>query len=300
MTVSVCNITIDQHGQELETHGTPAFPIACYDEDIFVNPVPWHWHEDLEAVVVTEGSLLLGCGSEQYVVHAGEGFFINSGVLHGCWAYQSSNCMIHSIVFHPKLVGGAPDSIFFQKYLHPLMENRISGSLLLSSNIPWQAEIVDYIEKTWQAVNQESAGYEFDVWHHLSKIILLLHNNLPSSNITAHPKAQRDMQRIKGMMQFIHEYYSEKITVAEIAQSVSISESECLRCFRNTVQLTPNQYLRQYRIQQAAKLLASTEEKISAIANTCGFDDLSFFAKTFRELTGVSPSQYRNRSKLSV
>lgn len=297
MPLSICNITLDAHGQELEKHGTSAFPIACYDDHISVNPVPWHWHEDLEAIIVTEGSLLLGCGSEQYVVHTGEGFFINTGVLHGCWAYQSSDCRIHSIVFHPRLVGGTQDSIFFQKYLQPLMENRISGSLFLSPQIPWQAAIIDHIDSAWQSVNYEPPGYEFDVWNHLSGIILHLHNNLPIANSKGSQKSQKNAHRIKGMLQFIHTHYPTKITVTEIAQSVSISESECLRCFRNTVQMTPNQYLRQYRIRQAANLLASTEEKVSAIAHACGFEDLSFFAKTFREIKGISPSDYRNRSK---
>ena len=297
MPISACNITLDAHGQELEKHGTSAFPIACYDDDIAVNPVPWHWHEDLEAIVVTEGSLLLGCGSEQYAVHAGEGFFINTGVLHGCWPGRSSSCRIHSIVFHPRLVGGAGDSIFFQKYLDPFMERRIAGSLFLSPEIPWQAAILDHIESAWHCVNYEPPGYEFDVWNHLSQIILHLHINLPVGSRADNQKQLRNAQRIKGMLQFIHERYAERITVTEIAQSVSISESECLRCFRNTVQLTPNQYLRQYRVRQAAKLLTSTEEKISAVAHACGFDDLSFFAKTFRELKGVSPSDYRDRYK---
>lgn len=297
MPISICNITLDAHGQELEKHGTSAFPIACYDDDISINPVPWHWHEDLEAIIVTEGTLLLGCGSEQYIVRAGEGFFINSGVLHGCWAYRSSCCRIHSIVFHPRLVGGTQDSIFFRKYLHPLLENRICGSLFLSPQAPWQAAILEHIESAWKFVNYEPPGYEFDVWNHLSGIILHLHNNLPVGSREDNQKSQRNAQRIKGMLQFIHGHYPEKITVSEIAQSVSISESECLRCFRNTVQLTPNQYLRQYRIQQAANLLASTEEKISAIAHACGFDDLSFFAKTFRDLNGISPSNYRSRYK---
>ena len=115
MPISTCNIIIDKHGQEVATHGSIAFPIACYDDDININPVPWHWHEELEAVFVTEGALLLGCGNEQYVVHAGEGFFINTGIPHGCSAYQSESCRIHSIVFHPKLVGGAQDSVFFSK-----------------------------------------------------------------------------------------------------------------------------------------------------------------------------------------
>lgn len=297
MPISTCNIIIDKHGQEVTTHGSAAFPIACYNDDISINPVPWHWHEELEAVIVKEGSLLLGCGNEQYVVHAGEGFFINTGVLHGCWTYESTSCRIHSIVFHSRLVGGAQESVFFQKYLHPLMENRIAGSLLLSPQSPWQAEIISHIESAWQCVHEEPMGYEFDVWNHLSQIILLLHSNLPVDTEKANQKSQKDAQRIKGMLQFIHGHYSDKLTVAEIAGSVSISESECLRCFRATVQLTPNQYLRQYRIQQAANLLISTEEKISTIAHACGFEDLSFFAKSFREKTGTSPSQYREQCK---
>lgn len=297
MPVSACNITIDQHGREVARHGSPAFPIACYQDDLSISQISWHWHEELEAIIVSEGTLLLGCGSEQYIVHGGEAFFINSGVLHGCWAYQSSRCRIYSIVFHPRLVGGAQDSIFFQKYLHPIMENRICGSLLLSPQIPWQAAVIDHIDSAWRSVNYQPPGYEFDVWNHLSAMILQLHNNLPAGSREENQKSQRNAQRIKGMLQFIHDHYAGKISVAEIAQSVSISESECLRCFRNTVQLTPNQYLRQYRIRQAANLLVSTEEKISAIAHACGFDDLSFFAKTFRELKGVSPSDYRSRCK---
>ena len=297
MPLSICNITLDAHGQELERHGTSAFPIACYDDDIAAAPVPWHWHEDLEAIVVTEGSLLLGCGGEQYILHTGEGFFINTGVLHGCWDARSSRCRLHSIVFHPRLVGGTPDSVYFQKYLQPLMEKRISGNLFLSPETPWQAAIIDHIQATWESVNYEPPGYEFDARHHLSKIIRLLHDNLPAADREHDQKSQRDALRIKGMLQFIHDHYPEKITVSEIAQSVSVSESECLRCFRSTVQLPPNQYLRQYRIRQAENLLASTEEKISAVAHACGFDDLSFFAKTFRDLKGVSPSDYRNRCK---
>ena len=297
MPISTCNITVDCHGQELVKHGAPNFPIACYHDDLSINQVPWHWHEELEAVVVTEGALLLGCGSEQYAVHAGEGFFVNSGIIHGCWNYQSSHCRIHSIVFHPRLVGGTPDSVYFQKYIFPLMDNRISGSLFLSPKLPWQAEILRHIESAWQSISQEPYGYEFEVWHHLSKIILLLHSNIPAGVTNSNLKSLRDAQRIKVMLQFIHEHYPERITVTEIANSASISESECLRCFRSTVRLTPIQYLRQYRIQQAANLLISTQEKVSSIAHSCGFEDLSFFAKTFRELKGIAPSQYRNHNK---
>ena len=55
----------------------------------------------------------------------------------------------------------------------------------------------------------------------------------------------------------------------------------------------PIQYLKLYRVQRAAELLASTDRKIQDIAGACGFQDMSYFTKTFRELKGVTPGEYR-------
>ena len=74
-----------------------------------------------------------------------------------------------------------------------------------------------------------------------------------------------------------------------------ISVSEALRCFHNTIGLTPIQYLKNYRIQQAAAQLQNTDRKISEIGNACGFQEMSYFAKAFREIMGVTPSRYRKK-----
>jgi len=293
MALKECNTTVDENGRELIDHGTTAFPIACYHDDFRASDVPWHWHEEWEAVFITEGTCLVAAGNQKEQLKAGEGFFIHSGVLHGCWDLESSGCRFHSIVFHPRLVGGSLDSIFHQQFVQPLLEHSQPEMILLDPNIFWQKQALEAIERAWQCYAQEASGFPFEVRNALSRLVYLLCSHLSPSVPTLSSKQLRDAQRIKTMLSFIHSNYSDELDTATIASNASIGESECLRCFRATIGTTPIQYLKRYRIQQAAKLLAETGEKISDVAVRCGFQDMSYFTKAFREQLGCTPTQYR-------
>ena len=99
------------------------------------------------------------------------------------------------------------------------------------------------------------------------------------------------------MLQYIQSNYAEDLSTENIARSAAISGSECLRCFRTMVGTTPIQYVKQLRIQKAAELLASTDRKIADIGALCGFQEMSYFAKTFRTLKGCTPREYRTRKQ---
>lgn len=115
----------------------------------------------------------------------------------------------------------------------------------------------------------------------------------PVVNRKSFGKAQRDNARIKEMLTFIQANYSREITIEEIASACAVSTSECIRCFRATINTTPIAYLKSYRLQQAALKLQLTTDKISAIAESCGFQEMSYFAKSFKEVYGSTPSAYR-------
>ena len=66
MALSLCRTTVDDSARELMEHGTAAFPIACYHDDLQAEPVPWHWHEELEVLVVSEGMILATAGGEKF------------------------------------------------------------------------------------------------------------------------------------------------------------------------------------------------------------------------------------------
>ena len=297
MAIAMCNTTVDGSNRELLEHGTVAFPIACYHDDLRVGAVPWHWHGELEAVVIEKGSCTVAAGKEKYVVREGEGFFVNSGILHGCWDREDSGCRFHSLVFHPRLVGGGLDSVLFQNYVEPLIQNHGMESLHLKPEISWQKAALEAIDAAWYACEQEPEGYEFLVRGHLSRLVFQLWKHLPGEEGTQGVKLRRDGERIKRMLQFIHDHLEEELNTAAIAASTSISESECLRCFRNTIGTTPIQYLRQYRIRKAVQLLRNTQMAVADICAQCGFQNVSYFTKTFREMMGCAPGEFRRKQR---
>lgn len=293
MALAECSTTVDQTGREMVEHGTTEFPIACYHDDFRATDVPWHWHQEWEAVLITEGSCMVAAGNRKVTLHAGEGFFINSGILHGCWDLESTGCRFHSLVFHPRLVGGSLDSIFYHDFVRPLTEASAFKFLPLYPFEPWQKAALDALENAWQACAQELPGYPFRVRNFLSEFVYLLCSHLPSTQRSPSQKSLRDAERIKTMLSRIHAQYSSALTIRDIAASASISESECLRCFHSAIGTSPIRYLKQYRIQQAARMLLQTDAKVSEIAEQCGFQDMSYFTRAFREQMGTVPSEYR-------
>ncbi len=298
MALSICNTVTDRHGREINHHGTAAFPIGCYFDHMPVEPVPWHWHDEVEAVIVWEGSCSFSVGAEKYHLKKGDGIFIHPGFLHAARETDHTDCFLHSICFHPRLVGGSLDSVFWQDYLIPLFSGPSCGCVSLAPDVDWQKEALNAIEAAWQLCSREGDGYEFLVRHALSKLICIMAGHCAFAQNVLSEKALRNAERIKIMLQYIHRHYSEEINTCQIAAIALISESECLRCFHDTIGTTPIQYLRQYRIRQACGLLASTPLKITDIGTQCGFQDISYFAKTFRGIVGCTPSQYRkNKAK---
>ena len=139
MALSACNTETDSAGRELTVHGTAAFPIACYHDDLEAAPVPWHWHEELELLIASEGGVLAAAAGEKYTLAEGDGLFINAGVLHADWPLAVGRCRLHSVVFHPRLVGGSPDSVFWQKYLTPAAPAPCCAAAWIGSGKPWAA-----------------------------------------------------------------------------------------------------------------------------------------------------------------
>ncbi len=299
MEATECSAVVDQSGRELQQHGSMEFPIACYSDDLTREEVPWHWHDELELAVVTEGSIEFKAETESIRMRKGDGCFINSGCLHAAFnaadqaaVRDGAACHLHSIVFHPRLVGGTDNSVFWETYIHPLMDNQSMKSLYLNHETTWQHEIISLTESAWRNCTDEPAGYEFSVRDDLSRIVFLLTLN-DRGEKRASAKELRDMNRMKRMLAYIEENVSTELDIRRIAECAALSESECLRCFHMTIGTTPIQYLKNYRIRKAAELLRTTDQKIVDIAVECGFQDMSYFAKTFRLMKGCTPTEYR-------
>lgn len=284
----------DERGREDLGHVAGGFPAGCYFDDLSHKTIPWHWHGEMEAGIVAEGRIRFRTPGQDLSLSKGDGFFVNSEVLHEMHREEEGPCEVHILAFQPELAG-AKGSIFWDKYIFPVLGNPQLEGMGLDRDL--RKPVRDLIEDAWLACVKEEEGFEIRVREDLTRLLLLLGGKYPASagkEKGGRERSRRYNERMKQMLTFIREHYGEPLTAEQIAASASVSPSECLRCFRNVLGTTPISYLRDYRLQTAAKLLAGTSRKISDIADQCGFSEMSYFAKSFREMYHCTPSAYQN------
>jgi len=269
-------------------HGQAAFPAAIYQDDMKKTEVSWHWHEELEIGWITEGAVVVCAGSVQKVLKEGEGFFINSGLLHSMKNIQKeSPAELCSIVFHPSIVSGAAGSIYDQRYVQPVLQN---VGLRYAFWTREDEKILLPIQRAWKIIRDEEENYPIYARGDLSLVLAELAKQTGKAYQTVDRK---QCDRVQQMLDVIHSRYEETLSLEEIASEASVSVSEALRCFHRIIGMTPGRYLKKYRLAKAAQLLKETDLPVAEVGSRCGFQDGSYFSRSFREIYGRTPAGYR-------
>lgn len=263
------------------------YPYVFHHVDLRTTPIPWHWHEALEFCYIQQGSVKVSTAGQTQVFEKGQGFFINSNVLTAMT--EETDCVIDSHLFHPVFLGGHFKSVFETKYLDPVTQNRSLDLLPLRGETAAQKQLLQKLRQLSGLQQQEDV--EFQTRNLLSEIWLLLLEELQNTRLQS--AAPKNQDRILTMLAFIQENHQDKLTLQDIANAGAVSTRECLRCFQASIGQSPVDYLLEYRVQVAAKLLESTDLPISEIAMQTGWGSSSYFTKIFHRLQGKTPNSYR-------
>lgn len=112
--------------------------------------------------------------------------------------------------------------------------------------------------------------------------------------------SQYDEERVRVALEYIQENYSEDISLKDIAMSINISKSECCRSFKRVLNITPFEYLMEYRVLKSTQYLCNSNDSIANIALNVGFNGISYYGKVFKKYMNCTPSQYRRNNKKIV
>ncbi len=298
MALSYSVDKIDSTGKELLTYGTPDFPIAFFDDDLTRVRVPWHWHNELELIIITEGTVHVQIANSEFVLKKGEGYFANTGILHAADLLSKKGHQ-HAMVFDPGVLARQGDLVWSSN-VAPILGNHELSFIRLTQDIPWQKNILQFAEDAWFAGAHESREYPITVRYALSKAFCIMteHRDLLISESIYTDKAKRDELRIKKALTFIENNYATTLTIEQIAESAGISVSSCLRLFKSVLHTTPVQYLIRYRLQMAAEALSQQTVRsgsISDIAYACGFSDAVYFNRCFRKEYHCTPTEFMTK-----
>lgn len=179
-----------------------------------------------------------------------------------------------------------------QRYVRPLLDCCRLPAIHLKSDDQWQRSAIQSILDAFAAFEAGAYGYELLVREKLSHLwLLLVQSN--ADLLKESSSASVDALRMKDMLAFIHQNYTNTITLTDISNAAAISERECLRCFKRAIGRTPMKYLLYHRISVSADLLRSTSLSITEICRQCGFESPSYFSMMFRKLMEKTPKEYR-------
>jgi AraC-like DNA-binding protein len=188
------------------------------------------------------------------------------------------------------------------KYLAPILSSPSMRIVELLGQDNWHETLLDITKQVITANQEKKYGYELETKALLCHLWNVLLERIVPENVNKvrQTNVSLDETRVKEAILYIEAHYHEHITLDELAASIHISKSECCRCFKRTLQVTPFEYLMKYRIFRATNILQNDEPEgtsISALAFNVGFNNVSYFNKLFKQYMNCTPSEYKRKVK---
>lgn len=280
------------------------YPVSVIYTDLSLGEISvsaWQWHEDIKVIILNNGTVQINSDDQSVRLLPGQAIFIGRNVMHSIQQFGSDACSFYSITFHPDFVLGDKHSHIYNDYIELLDSNRLKF-MIFDETVSWHSELLDFLNDAIAANLLKPTGYELSTRGYLclfwSSLVNHIQNDEDTEDLSDIP-ASLDEQRVKSAMSYIRIHHAEKITLDDIALHIHVSKSECCRCFKRSVGMTPFEYLMKYRIFEATNLMKDplhASDSIADIALSVGFNNLSYFSKLFGKYMNCTPRQYKNNT----
>ncbi len=196
---------------------------------------------------------------KQFSLGQGTGIFINSKILHRY--FSEGHAIVPNFVLKPTFLAPA-DSLIYKKYIAPIQACKVDCIVFCSREIKWQAEALELMQKNSQSAGiRQRPGTGYFISDAGIVALALFAHGFGSAAEKKKKNTASSQGRTQLMMQYIHQNFRHNLTLEDIAGQAMVSKSTALNLFRRYLHDTPVHYLVKYRLQEAAKLLATTEKK---------------------------------------
>lgn len=229
-----------------------------------------NWHENLELLYIRSGRGIVTCSGADHPVVPGDLVAINSYALHSVSSDSEVeyDCLIVDTDFL------ADNQVFVEKIrIDPLVREETARHMF---------------DAVVQEIRSQAAYHMAGVRAQVLCLVVWLARNHAVPEV----RSCTGGEAVHLAIGYLKAHYAQAITLEKLAQEVGLSKYHFARQFKKATGLTVVGFLNMLRCQNAAKLLLKKEYPIREIAARCGFDNGTYFAKTFRTYMGCLPSEY--------
>ena len=248
----------------------------------------WHYHPEIELIFVCGGSGKRQIGSNISYFSDGDLVLMGTNLPHCGMTNENTNNDYEMVIqFKPDFLGEEIWTLSEMQKIAVLLEKAKAG-IVFSENI--KKEIGQKIVEMHESSSLDK----------LMKFLKIL-EELASTNEYRILNAGKyylqtqveDNERINHIFNFVKDHFKEQISLEQISDLANMKVPSFCRYFKKITNKTFTQFVNEYRITHSLKLLAEQPLSITDVCFESGFNNFSYFNKTFKEYTGKSPSQYR-------
>lgn len=275
--------------KENKVHGTKEFPYMDYHIQATKTAfqIPVHWHEEIEIIYVIKEPLKVVIEGEEYDSKDGDIFIVNPRELHFMGA-RTTGADYHTFVFPLDLISFRSDDELDSSFFEPIR----SGKNKFKNLVPQKyntKELRVFLENLVELYHFKDKSRQLKIrLQLLSFFDILFTDEMIHSEVNAKSNLGRDI------FTFVQKNYTDELKLSDIANELNLSEKYLSRYFKQNFRINLTQYICHLRTKKAKKLLESTDIPITEVAFQSGFQNISYFIRTFHKIVGKSPLQYRN------
>lgn len=270
-----------------------SFVLRNFNEKL-TNQIPrWHYHPELELVYIHEGSGKRHIGNHISFFNEGDLIMIGSNLPHYGFASRLYGK-------NQEIVLQINESCFGVGFLD--MAETLSIKNLFQKSKLGLSFSGNTKLRAGESLQSMFYMTPFERMMELMKILHMLSHSDECEILDANGHSVvvsgNDNNRIDKIYEFVRENFMYEISLVEMGNLVNMTVPALCRFFKKSTNKTFIQFLNEYRIAHACKLLSERADySISMIAGECGFNNISNFNRTFKKVADKSPSEYRNTIK---
>ena len=246
-----------------------------------------HFHPEMEIIMVLEGSVKVSLKDKTYLLDENDFILVNSFQLHSTSKTEDKNILLAFQVnadFFNTTLSGFSDLEFDCNTLNKKhSEKDLNLIRTFMANIVWE-------------LNKKELGHKMKIISNLYLFANHLLNNFEYLKTEKDKKIKEDeITRIKRITKYIKENFKEKITLDELAKKEDLNYHYLSRFINDKLGISFQEYLNKLRLEEAARLLLTTNKSITEISNCSGFANINSFLNVFKEEYDTTPSVYREK-----
>ena len=240
--------------------------------DSFQNPIA-NWHNNIEILYCCGGTGQIICNSIAYDVQKGDLMVVNTNVLH---AFHSKE----RFEYHCLIV----DSDFLAT--NDITAEKIEFETIVTSETA-QRLFEDVVEAVSATDQYRIAAARAKI---LELVVYLARNHSAEMSVDEKRRGIID-ENVKPVIAYIKSNFAKRLTLEDIAEEVGLSKYYLAHTFKKAAGITIIAYMNAVRCQYAYSLLQMQKYSINEVASMCGFENNSYFTKTFKKVMGFLPSE---------